>query len=410
MAEIKSTLTRDLEAKERAKRITAKEWYDSKKTDDGIKMDQADIDAFKAMNDELEALATERKVAQFGDRNAAEIESMDRVANGLDTPEGRSQAKSMGEQVTESAAFKSWNEGGRQGNASVTVDYKTTMSLGAGWAATPTYLPGFVPSPLGSQSRPLLQSIIARNVTDTSDIRFWYESTFTNAAAESNESGTVAESTIALSEGTATVRTISHLIPVTEQQIRSQVQVVSLINNRLPQGIELRKERQIILGSGTGTPTQLLGMLNHADLQTYAKVSTEPVFDALLKGQTKVRNSGNSATWDSAEANFCAMHPNDWQDLVLTRTNDGLYILGNPDRAPVTSVWGMTPFITPSITENTCLCGDSSFAEIWEQTGIVIDIGYNSDDFGKLQRSIRGYQMLAFLVRRGAAFVSVTSI
>jgi HK97 family phage major capsid protein len=105
------------------------------------------------------------------------------------------------------------------------------------------------------------------------------------------------------------------------------------------------------------------------------------------------------------------MHPNDWQDIRLTRTADGQYIMGNPSTPGASSLFGVTVAIAQAITENTALVGDfANFCYIGENRGIDVQVGYVGDQFKEGKKTIRADMRVCFTVPRVLAFCSVTGI
>jgi HK97 family phage major capsid protein len=237
---------------------------------------------------------------------------------------------------------------------------------------------------------------------------FMEETTFTNNAAEVDESvegtpGTYPEAALATTEQSSPVRKIAVWLPVSDEQLEDVAQVTGYINNRLPFMLRQRLDGQVL--NGDGVAPNLDGILNVAGIQTYA-LAAEPVFDAVHKGITLVNVTGR------ASADAIAMHSNDWQDLRLTRTADGIYILGNPSEVGIPRLWGLPVVVNETIAENTALVGDfGGYSELSFKRGIDIQVSNSHDTFfieGK--QAFRADVRVALVVYRPAAFCTVTGI
>jgi HK97 family phage major capsid protein len=106
------------------------------------------------------------------------------------------------------------------------------------------------------------------------------------------------------------------------------------------------------------------------------------------------------------------IHPNDWQDIRLLRTADGIYIWGNPSETGVDRIWGLPVRKTTGITENTALVGAfRPFAEVRRRAGITVTISTeHSTFFVENKVMIQVEERLGLAVYRESAFCTVTGI
>ena len=238
--------------------------------------------------------------------------------------------------------------------------------------------------------------------TDSASIVYMEETLRTHSGVEVIEGGTYAEDAYELTERTVQVRKIATSLPVTDEQLEDVAQIESYLDQRLRFGLRQRLDTQVV--GGNGTPPNLRGILNVNGIQTQAR-GTDPAFDAIHKAMTLVRVTGR------AIPGGILLHPNDWQDIRLTRTADGIYILGNPAIEGPQTLFGVPVAQGDVMTQNTGLVGDfQNFSMIFEKRGISIEIGYVGDQFKQGRKTMRADFRVAFLVSRPSAFCTVTSL
>ncbi len=240
--------------------------------------------------------------------------------------------------------------------------------------------------------------------TNSNAIEYYEETTFTNNAAEVAEGVAKPESAISFTLRTDNVRKIATWVPATDEVLSDNAQLRSYIEGRLRFMVMKRRDAQLL--NGDGTAPNISGITDRSGIQTQAK-GADPVFDAILKAITKVRVTGD------AEPTAAVFHPNDWQDLLLTRTTDGIYLMGNPNDPGVADrIWGLTVRVVPAQTENTAIVGAfTPYAQIFRREGLTITISTeHSTYFTENKVAILAEERLALAVYRPAAFCTVTGI
>lgn len=355
--------------------------------------------------EDLEGVASKVRQAFQADREPALLIPHPR-GDGADPR----QTKSIGRLFVESAEYQQYR-GQRNWPSPVNLpglDFRATVfRTGAGWDPEVMRLPGAIPS----AQRPIaVIDAVPMLPTDQSSINFMEETTFTNNAVETAESTAttasdlIGEAALALTERTNPVELLPVFIPVTLQQMEDEPGVEAYVNGRLVYMIRARLDSQILAGNGT-TPN-LKGTKNiGGSLQTQAK-GGDPTPDAVYKLFTKLRVTG------FVEPSVVFFHPNDWQDIRLLRTADGIYIFGSPMDAGPDRIWGVPVIQTTANAENTAVAGDyQNFSALYTKRGVTLAV---SDSHGfyftRMMMAIRADMRVAMVHFRTSAFGTVTGI
>ncbi len=205
------------------------------------------------------------------------------------------------------------------------------------------------------------------------------------------------------------IQVVAHVSEALDRSLLTDYdQLVSFIDNQLRLGVLLEEERQILLGSGTAP--NLRGILNTVGIQTQAK-GADPTPDAIHKAVTKIRVV-------FGEPDAIVIHPNDWEEIALLRTADGIYIWGSPADEAELSIWGLKVIVSPVLTAGTALVGAfGTAAEVFEREGARVTFSESGlgnaageEMFSRNQIRFRGESRIGLAVIRPDHFCSVTGI
>lgn len=279
---------------------------------------------------------------------------------------------------------------------------KTLMSTSAGYAPQITRTGEIIPY---ASKPPQVIDYLRILPTDQNAVTFMEQTTRTSGAAAKAEATALAESTEAFTLRTFTCQRIGTFLNVTEEQMEDAPEVKAFLNYDLPLMVRQELDRNVTVGSGTSP--EPLGIYNGSAVQTQARGS-DPAFDAILKAIVKV---GNTAGTSWSQADVVAMHSTDWQFLALTRTADGLYILGNPNDMAVRRVWGLPIVLCNALTATNALVFDSNFFTVRMRKPIQVDL---FDQHGENAINnilmLRAYCRATLQIKRSGAACRVTGL
>jgi len=402
-------------------------------------------------------VSTEQKTAF--DKNMSDIKEIKSLISGLETmgevdrwssePQGSvastyaatanevaqlssREIKSIGAMFLESAEFKALN-GGRNG-ANMPAPWQANVSLSS-YNVKDVYsaMPSGTPTAFGTIQRdPIVtpptrtkrvRDLFPTRTTTAAVIEYFRQLGFTTLDASHgvNSASSVAErsggnsafgakpqSSFAFVGEQAPVRTLAHWEAAHRNVLADEPQLRSIIDNELMYGLRLLEDSQILNGDGVGE--NLLGVLQTSGIQTYswsAGLST-PVPDTKADA---LRRAATLSFLAYYEPTGIVLHPNDWEDIELTKDANGQYLIavsvamgGEP------KVWRMPVVDTPAITAGTALVGAfGTGAQLYDREQASIRISeQHSDFFVRNAIVILAEQRLALAVKRPEAFVEVT--
>ncbi|MGA1753690.1 MAG: phage major capsid protein [Pontimonas sp.] len=422
----------ELQSALRAKMADNKAIADSFKVEDGVVQvsteqktafdkNMADIKEIKSLIDGMEAM---RDVERWESEPAQE--SVASAAAAGAAYQGRS-AKTLGELFVESPEFKALNQGRNGANMPSPFVLAKSIADVTGMSVKDIYsaLPSGTPGSFGSIQRDpiVVPPMRTRRVRDLFPVRtttaavieYFRMTGFTNNAstvAERNGGnsafGAKPQSGFTFAGAQAPVRTLAHWEAAHRNVLADEPQLRSIIDNELMYGLRLAEDDQILNGDGTGE--NLEGVLQTTGIQTYdwSDGETLPVPDTKADA---LRRAATLSFLAYYEPTGIVMHPNDWEDIELTKDENGQYLvavsvaMGGEPR-----IWRIPVVETPAIAEGTALIGAfGTGAQLYDREQASIRISeQHADFFVRNAIVILAEQRLALAVKRPEAFVKVS--
>lgn len=387
------------------------------KKDSGYDMPADKIDEFHRRNDELtelqkswETAVTIEKAAEINEAKLAPQGTL--AANkGGDGHEDKGNGRIETKDQLDGAFTKAFNEHGATlkamaGGASGTVQFRLPVE-----AKTLVTLADHYPQATRDQTTGMagyygdVEDLFASGPTDSNNIEYFIKTTNTANAAFVAEGSAATDSVYVWTKYTDEVEEIQAWIPVTRPFFTDNAGMQSIVTGDLSHDLAAEVTQQLL--SGTGTTPQLWGAFIRTGFQTQAK-GADPAFDAIGKAILKVQVTGD-ATPDAI-----VFHPTDWWNLKLTRTTDGLYILGNPgDGNAAFSLWGLPVRLSTGIgAAGTAGVGAfKQYARIWNNGGLLVEMSTeHSTYFTERKIAIAITRRMAATHRRPSAFATITGL
>ena len=257
--------------------------------------------------------------------------------------------------------------------------------------------------PKAVEERTTVGDLLLQGTTTAQAIEYYEETTFTNAAAGVTEGDAKPESALGFTLRTDNVRKIATWIPVTDEMMADVPTFESYIRGRLGFMVKQEEEDQLLNGSGVAPAIQ--GILNRTGVQTVTGYGLSTL-DSIYRGMTEIRVDA------FAEPDAIVLHPRDWEDVRLSKDDNGNYLLGPANDEGPARVWGLRVVVTTNMAENTGLVGAfRPHAQVFRRSGIDIAISTeHSTYFTENKVAVRAEERLALAVYRPAAFCKVEAL
>lgn len=384
------------------------------------------LNVFNARTDEVKNLAldAQKKSGELGDALRAKIdesltaqgelraqltELQQHVASQLDNSGKPSASVSLGEQFVNSDSVKQYlaNVAGGKVASKIGVSATfegdllnavTSQSGSAGALKTPQYVPGMIPP--GVQ-RLTIRDLLMWGTTSQASIQFFKELAYTNnAAIQSTEITLLPESNITFEADTASVVTIGHTLPASEQVLADVPQLQSYIDGRLRYGLKLKEEGQLLNGSGVG--------VNLKGLRTAASAYSNPGVTVVSENRMdRLRLAILQAELSGYMADGIVLSPQDWAQIELLKTSsDKAYLVGNPFGSITPVLWGRPVVASQSMSAGNYLVGAFGMAaQGWDRQQITVEIDRSGDDFKNVALTLRAIERLALTIYRADALI-----
>ena len=376
------------------------------------KVEAGDADAMKRAGELADAIEETEAAVKAADEFAAKVKGIGAV--GSKQPEGATNAKSLGEFVTEGMKAKGIKYGERFSANLGTFEGKT--------AASPMVSPSAVTSALadvqerlyeGPRQRLVVADLLGQETTTRSAVTYFVESATVNGDPAYVAEG-AKKPLVSFSDPTAVtdkVMKIAAVLKESDEMVDDLPWLASSIQNRGIYLVRLMEEDEILNGTGSGTA--LDGILHRTGIQSDKTASGEAnCADAIFRAMTKVQ-TGSPFTADGIVIN-----PTDYQTLRLAKDANSQYYgggffsgqYGNGGVMENPPLWGLRTVVTPAIAQGTVLVGAfAQGASVIRRQGLTVEIAnQNEDDFVNNRIAIRIEERLALAVRYPAAFCKVT--
>lgn len=263
--------------------------------------------------------------------------------------------------------------------------------------------------------RPLtIEQLFGREVTEKDAVSFYVEGAVKGEPAMTAEAGAYSQLEFAgPTKKTNSLKKVTAFWKNSDELMSDSPRLVSHINARAPYLMDLKKEDQLISGSGTGE--NITGLLNTSGLGT-ASISggvSLNLIDALLDYRSDISKATPNFIVDAL-----VVSDDDYAALLKLKDNNNQYVLGGPvnriygQNANITPVlWNTIRVVpTPTLTKGTMILGafKRGATVINHTSGRRFEMDYSGDDFTHGLITFRTSERFTLAVEYPAAFKKLT--
>jgi HK97 family phage major capsid protein len=214
---------------------------------------------------------------------------------------------------------------------------------------------------------------------------------------------------LAFADEDAPIRTIAAWTKQRKQILADAPFLEGLLQTLLIYEVRRALLAQLIAGNGAGE--NILGLLNHADVLTYARGTVdadENIADAIMQGVVEVQDHDR-------EPEVVLLNPRDIARIRLMRDDSGAsagtgsYLFGPPSQAGAATIWNYPMVSERSLPVGTALVADPAGAIGLLRSGVdVLVSDSDQDDFVRNRITLLAELRAGLAVLRPDAFCKVT--
>jgi HK97 family phage major capsid protein len=271
----------------------------------------------------------------------------------------------------------------------------------------------------GFGKKPVRNTVIAglfnnQAVTNPSrgEITYTDQDTLARNAATVARCTAVPESDINWIEQSCTIQKIGDSIPICREAIEDVPAVEAEVRNFLLENVALEEDNQYLLGDGTGNNLKGVDSVapNWAAGTFALAVPTPSVYDVISTGVTQIKVAGEGSFY---QPNWTLMHPDDVEEMRLTKDANGNYIIPPFADLSTFSIRGTKIIESTLVPQNQMYIGDFSFGTVYTSRNLMLEIAnqHGTDFLSDILR-MKATSRKALVIRNvhAGAFLHVASI
>ena len=354
------------------------------------------------IENDIRVKTMERQAAEVAAAEARGLDIARADVVGGDAPDPVRELRSVGDQFVASEQFKSLDhrQGSRFSTGVVEVQ-NATMTTTASEIVQPDVTGTLIEKRFDP---PRIEALFASGSTSSGTVRYFVETTATNAAAGVAEEGLKPESSLVLDEVDEPVRKIATVLKITDEMLADVPFVSSYLTARGGLFVALETNDQLLNGSGG---SDLTGVLNRSNLATPVYVGSGTTHDAIYRQITAIRSTA------FMEPDGIVVHPKDWETLRLAKDKNDQYYAGGPFTGQYgnggmagETLWGLRVVVTTAIAEGSILVGAfATCGQVFNRQGLTVEAtNSNENDFIYNRVAFRFERRLALAIYRPGAF------
>jgi HK97 family phage major capsid protein len=294
---------------------------------------------------------------------------------------GQTQQKTLGQMYVESEVFKSMG-GANTINPGTVFQKALTDDPASAGALTDQFRRQQI---FHDPNRPIrMRDLVNVVPVSESSVEVMRELLFDNqAGAQPGQLELKPESNITFELKNVPITTFAHWICASRQILADAPRLRAHIDMRMPYGLDLHNDFQILQGSGAGT--DFLGLLNDPDIPDIGELDagTDPDFVGAAMLDQLRRAITTCQTNEYYNITGVVLNPADWAAMETAKGTDGQYIwLQAPGAGGGPQVWRVPVVVANAMPQGSFILGDWSMGStLYDRQQKSIRVAEQHEDF-----------------------------